>query len=59
LEQKRQSDVQAELIRKQEALERRIQEHHMETLRKQEEMSKKQNETNGGIAALWEMLKKQ
>jgi len=35
-----------------------MQEQHMETLRKQEEMEKKQDETNAGIVALLEMLKK-
>jgi len=44
MEQKRQNDIQEALIRKQEALEKRMQQQHLETTRKQEEMAKKQEE---------------
>ena len=44
MEQKRQNNIQEELIRKQEALEKRMHEQHLETIRKQEEMAKKQEE---------------
>jgi hypothetical protein len=40
LEKKRQSVIQADLIRKQEALEKKMQEHHEESLRKKEELAK-------------------
>jgi len=59
LEQKRHNELQAELIRKQEALEKKMQKQHEETLAKQAEMTKKQDETNAGIDALLEMMKKQ
>jgi len=42
LEQKRQCEIQAELIRKQEELDRKMQKHHEESLRKQAELAKEQ-----------------
>ena len=44
IEHKRKNDIQEELIRNQEALEKRMHEQHLETIRKQEERAKKQEE---------------
>jgi len=73
LEHKRQSEIQAELIRKQEELDRKMKQHHTESLAKQdqivkeqaalaktqEDMAKKKDQTNDGITALLVMMQKQ
>jgi hypothetical protein len=66
LEHKHQSEIQAELIRKQEELDRKMQKHHeessiqqVELAKEQEEMAKKQDQANVGIASLLDMMKKQ
>ncbi|AES78388.1 hypothetical protein MTR_7g028650 [Medicago truncatula] len=66
LVQKHQNEIQTELIRKQEELERKMQEHHEESLRKQVqlakeqvELEKKQHQTNDEIDVILEMMKKQ
>lgn len=73
LEQKRQSEIQAEQVRKQEKLDKKMQKHHTEFLAKhyqiekeqaemaktQAHMAKKQDQTNDGINALLETMQKQ
>jgi len=44
MEHKRQNDIQEALIKKQEALEKIMQQHHLETIRRQEEIAMKQEE---------------
>jgi len=44
MEQIRQNDIQEALIRKHEALEKRIQEQHLETIKNQEILTKKQED---------------